>query len=74
MNIQRIRELENPLLFQFFRPGFFLALGVMITTGVLLDIFSQENYFFMLGVVGIDFALTMSLLGSSFVFWQEKVD
>jgi hypothetical protein len=73
-NIQRIRELEDPLLFQFFRPGFFLALGAMIITGVLLDIFSQGIYFFMLGVVGIDFALTISLLGSSLVFWQEKID
>ena len=73
-NIQRIRELEDPLLYQFFRPGFFLALGVMITAGVLLDIFSQGSYFFMLGVVGIDFALTISLLGSSLVFWQERID
>jgi hypothetical protein len=73
-NIQRIRDLEDPHLFQFFRPGFFLALAAMITTGVLLDIFSQGIYFFMLAVVGIDFALTISLLGSSLVFWQEKID
>jgi uncharacterized membrane protein len=73
-NIQRIRELQDPSLWQFFRPGFFLALGVMISAGVLLDIFSQGIYFFMLAVVGIDFALTISLLGSSRVFWQEKID
>ena len=73
-NIQRIRELENPLLWQFFRPGFFLALVLMISAGVLLDIFSQGIYYFMLFVAGLDFALTISLLGSSIVFWQEKVE
>jgi hypothetical protein len=70
-NIQRIRSLPDPRIWQFFRPGFFLALALMITTGVLLDHFSQGIYFFMLGVSGLDFALTISLLGSSYVFWRE---
>ena len=73
-NIQRIRELDDPMIWQFFRPGFFLALAAMITTGVLLDHFSQGYYFFMLLVVGLDFALTISLLGSSLVFWRDRVD
>ncbi len=72
-NIQRIRELEDPRLWQFFRPGFFLALAAMISAGVLLDIFSQGIYLFMLFVVGLDFALTISLLGSSLIFWQENI-
>jgi hypothetical protein len=70
-NLQRIRELDNPMIWQFFRPGFFLALAGMISTGVLLDHFAQGNYFFMLFVAGLDFALTISLLGSSLVFWKE---
>ena len=72
-NIQRISQLEDPRVWQFFRPGFFLALALMITTGVLLDVFSQGRYFFMLGVAGIDFALTISLLGSSVIFWTEEL-
>ncbi len=71
-NIQRIKDLKDPKIWQFFRPGFFLALAVMITTGVLLDHFSQGRYYFMLFVAAVDFALTISLLGSSYVFWIES--
>ncbi len=70
-NLQRINQLENPRLWQFFRPGFFLALAIMITSGILLDHLSQGHYFFMLGVAAVDFALTISLLGSSYIFWTE---
>jgi hypothetical protein len=71
-NIDRIRLLDDPRLWQFFRPGFFLALAGMITAGVLLDHFARDNYFFMLAVAGLDFALTISLLGSSYVFWVDR--
>ena len=72
-NIKRINQLENPRIWQFYRPGFFIALAAMISTGVLLDYFSQGHYFFMLIVAALDFALTISLLGSSRVFWTKKV-
>jgi hypothetical protein len=71
-NIQRIYRLKDPKLWQFFRPGFFLALAVMITSGILLDHFARGHYFFMLGVAALDFALTVSLLGSSYIFWKDK--
>jgi len=70
-NLQRINLLENPRLWQFFRPGFFLALAIMITCGILMDRFSQGHYFVMLGVAAVDFALAVSLLGSSYIFWTE---
>jgi hypothetical protein len=72
-NINRIRQLEDPKIWQFFRPAFFLALGIMITSGIILDHFSKGNYFFMLGVAALDFALTISLLGSSYIFWTERI-
>jgi hypothetical protein len=72
-NIQRISKLEDPRFWQFFRPGFFLALAIMITSGVLLNRLSQGNYFFMLSVAAVDFALTISLIGSSYVFWTEDL-
>jgi hypothetical protein len=72
-NINRIKSLKDPRIWQFFRPGFFFALAIMITSGILLDHFSQEKYYFMLGVAGLDFALTISLLGSSVAFWTEKL-
>ena len=71
-NLHRINSLEDPRIWQFFRPGFFLALAVMITSGVLLDHWAQGHYFFMLGVAALDFALAVSLLGSSYVFWTTK--
>lgn len=70
-NILRISQLEDPRIWQFYRPGFFLALAVMITTGIVLNNFSRGHYFFMLAVASIDFALTISLLGSSYIFWTE---
>ena len=70
-NLQRINQLEDPRIWQFYRPGFFLALAIMITSGILLDHFAQGHYYFMLGVAAVDFALTISLLGSSYVFWTE---
>ena len=71
-NLQRISDLDDPRLWQFFRPGFFLALAVMISSGILLDHWSQGNYFLMLGVAALDIALTLSLWGSSTVFWTYK--
>lgn len=71
-NLHRINNLETPKIWQFFRPGFFLALAVMISSGVLLDHWAQGNYFFMLGVAVLDFALAVSLLGSSYVFWTKE--
>ena len=73
-NIQRIRSLKDPRWWEFFHPGFFLALAAMISAGVLLDHLSQGSYFFMLLVAGVDFALTISLLGSSLIFWKEVID
>jgi len=70
-NMQRINQLEDPRLWQFYRPGFFLALAIMITSGILLDHFAQGHYFFMLAVAAVDFALTISLLGSSYIFWTD---
>jgi hypothetical protein len=70
-NLQRIQELEDPRIWQFFRPGFFLALAVMISSGILLDHFSRGKYFFMLAVAAVDITLTISLLGSSYIFWTE---
>ena len=72
-NIQRIRELKDPRLWEFYHPGFFLALAGMISAGILLDILSQGDYFFMLIVAGLDIALTISLLGSSYVYWTGKI-
>lgn len=71
-NLHRINSLEDPRIWQFFRPGFFLALAGMITSGVLLNHWAQGHYFFMLGIAALDIVLTISLLGSSYVFWTKN--
>ncbi len=70
-NLQRISQLDDPRLWQFFRPGFFLALALMISSGILLDYLVQGRYFLVIALAGLDFALTVSLLGSSYVFWTD---
>jgi hypothetical protein len=71
-NLVRIAALKQPKLWQFFRPGFFLALAVMIATGATLSRLASGNYLFLLGVAALDMALSTALLVSSIVFWRQK--
>ena len=58
---------------QFFKPGFFVALAVRILTGAALSRLAHNQYFFLLGVAVLDLGIAAALLGSSHVFWREKV-
>lgn len=69
-NLRRIAALERPRLWQFFRPGFFGALAVMIAAGAALSRLARGNHAFLLFVAGLDLAVAVSLLGSSTVFWE----
>ena len=71
-NLDRIANLERPRLWEFFRPGFFVALGAMIATGASLSRLAQGSYAFLIVVGSVDIALAVSLLGSSVVFWQRR--
>ena len=71
-NLARIASLEQPRIWQFFRPGFFVALAIMIATGATLSRLAHGNYTFLIVVAAIDFTVSVSLLGSSYVFWQER--
>ncbi|HSR32286.1 MAG TPA: hypothetical protein VLY63_17120 [Anaerolineae bacterium] len=71
-NLDRIAALERPKIWQFFRPGFFLALAVMIATGVTLSRLAHGNYPFLLAVGTLDLSLAVALLGSSYIFWKQK--
>jgi hypothetical protein len=81
-NHQRFTLAKNPLLvynrghhtdrWQFFKPGFLVALAVMILTGTALSRFAHNQYFFLLGVAVLDLGIAVALLGSSHVFWREK--
>lgn len=71
-NLKRIAGLNNPRLWQFFRPKFFIMLVLMIGAGVLLSRLAHHNYAFLWAVAALDLSIATALLGSSYVFWQEK--
>ena len=72
-NLDRIAALERPKLWQFFRPGFFVMLTLMILAGATLSRLAHNNYPFLIGVGTLDLSLATALLGSSYVFWKHKV-
>ena len=71
-NMYRIDALDRPRVWQFFRPGFFAALTVMIFVGAILSRLAHNNYPFLIGVAAVDINIGIALLGSSYVFWQQK--
>jgi uncharacterized membrane protein len=71
-NLARIAGLEQPRIWQFFRPGFFVALVAMIAAGATLSRLAHGNYSFLIAVAAVDLTVAVSLLGSSHVFWQER--
>ena len=70
-NMMRIDGLERPYLWQFYRPGFFAALTLMIATGATLSRLAHGSYPFLIGVALLDLSIAVALLGSSYVFWQN---
>lgn len=67
-NLKRIHALESPRIWQFFRPGFFIFLALMIMTGALLYRLALGSFILLVGVGTLDIALAVALLGSSVVF------
>ena len=45
----------------------------MIILGTTLSRMSHGNYPFLIGMVILDFSLATALLGSSYVFWQQRI-
>ena len=71
-NLVRIRSLDQPKVWQIFRPWFFVFLAAMITTGATLSRLAHDNYYFLIGVAILDFSIAIALLWSSYVFWKQK--
>lgn len=71
-NLIRIDLLSQPKIWQFFSPGFFTALTIMILAGVTLSRMAHNNYPFLIGVAILDLGIAIALLGSSYVYWTEK--
>jgi hypothetical protein len=71
-NLARIAALEQPKIWQFYTPKFFLFLALMVATGATLSRLAHDIYPFLLAVGALDIALSIGLLGSSYVYWQQK--
>jgi len=71
-NLARIDALEEPKLWQFYRPKFFFFLSLMIGTGVTLSRMAHGSFPFLLSVAALDISIATALLSSSVVYWQEK--
>ncbi len=71
-NLIRIDGLSKPKIWQFFSPGFFAALTIMILAGVTLSRMAHNNYPFLISVAILDIGIAIALLGSSYVYWTQK--
>lgn len=71
-NLQRIDALPDPRLWQFFRAGFFLALGVMIAGGAALGWAAGTGYWGSVAVGGLELVIALALLTSSVAFWSRE--
>ena len=72
-NLARIDALEQPQLWQFFRPRFFLMLTVMILVGATMSRLAEGHYRSLIGVATLDLSLAIALLGSGLIFWRQRV-
>ena len=68
-NLSRIDALERPRPWQFFRPGFFAALALMIAGGALLSWLAGVGYWAAVTVGGLELVIATALLSSSTPFW-----
>jgi len=71
-NLRRIDALEQPMIWQFFRPGFFVALTLMIVAGATLSRLAHGHYAFLILVAVLDMGVAVALLASSLVFWGPR--
>ena len=71
-NVKRIRGLENPRIWQCFRPGMLLFLAIIIPTGAWMSRAAAGSYTYLCVVGALDLSISFALLSSSIVLWQLK--
>lgn len=72
-NLARIDALPDPRVWQFYRPGFFVALGVMIAGGAVLRLIAERGGFWALVLVGsLELIIGTALLTSSREFFRRR--
>ena len=71
-NLQRISKLQNPYIWQFFRPRFFVLLSLMVILGTTLSRLAHGNYSLLIWVAILDISIGTALLVSSRLYWLKK--
>ncbi len=71
-NLARIAGLDQSRIWQFFTPGFFVALAAMIATGATLSRLASGSYPLLIAVAVLDLSIAVALLASSIVYWQQR--
>lgn len=69
-NLSRIAALREPKVWQFFRPGFFMFLAMMVVAGAMLSGMAHNDYTFLISVAILDISIATALLASSYLFWK----
>lgn len=70
-NLVRIAALDDPQLWQAFRPGFYLFLTAMVLLGATLSRLAIGSYPALMAMVILDISIAVALLGSIWVFSQD---
>jgi hypothetical protein len=70
-NLDRIARLEEPRIWEFFRPRFFVFLFLMMLAGATLSRLAHGNYAYLIAVGILDLTLATALLASSYLFWKR---
>ena len=70
-NLDRIADLDDPQLWQAFRPGFYVFLITMILLGATLSWLAIGIYPALMALVILDISIAIALLGSIRVFSQH---
>ena len=71
-NIERIKAIADPSVWQCFRPGMLMALAIMISAGAWTSRASAGNYILLCLVGALDLSISFALLTSSVVFWKHS--
>ena len=70
-NLDRITALDNPRVWQAFRPGFYVFLTAMVLLGAVLSRLAAGNHPGLIALVILDISIAVALLGSMRVFSQH---
>ena len=70
-NIKRIHALINPRVWQFFRPGMFIFLAIIIPAGAMMSRMAAGKFGWLCAVAVLDLSIGTALLASSLQFWKK---